>query len=752
MKTLRIAIVGTFDVQNFGDLLFPLVAQEELSRRFDHVEVLAYSYGARTTPNWPYEVRSVSELPVDIASYDALLVGGGFLVRFDKDVAPGYGPPGEEIHHPTGYWLTPALMALAAGVPVIWNAPGMHDNVIPDWARSPLAMVLEQSAYVAVRDEPTRATLATVSDTEIIVVPDTVFGLGMVCVPTPSDEVQALRHEAGLSGPYVVVQAADSARGAVARLRANAHRFPNHRFLALPIGPVLGDIEEIVDGLPNSVSLSTWPSPMALAELIQGADAVIGHSYHLAITASLAGVSVFSPMPLDTGKFLALRDVETIHGAIDLDIDELVNALGRREISPALDDRVKAVRLHWDAIADVVREGKRDTGPSIGRLLQALPQSWEDTELVIVELQQARDSIDRIVEVDVRRRDAIAKLESQAIEAGERLLDLERSVDQQVAELERAKDEAERLGVEACELRTRAEEATGTAVAAAARSAELHRVLMDARRMIIDQHDAATAFHRSRSWRVTAPLRRVGARLGRPQQRPETLQLRALFQGHLQTHPFAWASISDVFTSDAAGVLSDSFPHDHFMSVCASGGEKDYSYEARELVPFGKSATSHAAALHPAWQAFVFDLLTPAYRQAMSALTGLDLSHAPMEVNATHFPVGGMLGPHRDLPDKLVAHLFYFNTGWRREHGGALRILGAGDDHEVLAELPPTLGSSAVLVRSEDSWHEVTPVAQGAPSTRRAVTVTFHRPESSSSMWPAGSLPSLHSVTGTADG
>ena len=53
---------------------------------------------------------------------------------FDKEVAPGYAPPRADIHHPTGYWLTPALIALQHDIPLVWNAPGMHCNDLPAWA------------------------------------------------------------------------------------------------------------------------------------------------------------------------------------------------------------------------------------------------------------------------------------------------------------------------------------------------------------------------------------------------------------------------------------------------------------------------------------------------------------------------------------------------------------------------------------------------------------------------------------------
>ncbi len=131
----EIGICGTFDVANYGDLLFPLIAESELTERLGSVTLHRFSYNARTAPEWPFEVTSVTALPRMIHRLDGLLIGGGFIVRFDKRVAPGYVPPAPEIHHPTGYWLTPALLALQHNVPLIWNAPGTDCKSIPAWAR-----------------------------------------------------------------------------------------------------------------------------------------------------------------------------------------------------------------------------------------------------------------------------------------------------------------------------------------------------------------------------------------------------------------------------------------------------------------------------------------------------------------------------------------------------------------------------------------------------------------------------------------
>src|SRR5205807_3342052 len=174
---LQIGICGTFDLENYGDLLFPIVAEHELQRRLGAVELRRFSYAAKAPPDWPYLVSPLSELPTAIGSLDGLMIGGGDLIRFDKEVAPGYLPAAPDIHHPTGYWLVPALLALNVGCPLVWNAPGVYKD-LPGWAEPILRFAIASSDYVAVRDQLSRAALEHVSDTsKISVVPDT--GLGV---------------------------------------------------------------------------------------------------------------------------------------------------------------------------------------------------------------------------------------------------------------------------------------------------------------------------------------------------------------------------------------------------------------------------------------------------------------------------------------------------------------------------------------------------------------------------------------------
>jgi len=212
----------------------------------------------------------------------------------------------------------------------------------------------------------------------------------------------------------------------------------------------------------------------------------------------------------------------------------------------------------------------------------------------------------------------------------------------------------------------------------------------------------------------------------------------------LEAQPYSWVAIDKLFSPEDAAALASTFPGDHFKTV-SYYGERDYEYDARALIGMGVDRISHPEELSAAWFELARDFLSPAYRAAMSQLTGDDLAAAPMEVNVFHYGPGANLGPHPDLEDKLVTHILYFNQNWSREKGGSLNILRSSDPTDIAAEIEPIIGNSAVVVRSEDSWHAVSRVVDGCGESRRSLTATFYREGSVSTLWPPGDATPLHS-------
>jgi lipopolysaccharide transport system ATP-binding protein len=368
-----VAMCGTFDVKNFGDLLFPPVLRHELGRRIPGVEVECFSYYQKAPPDWPFPVSAVSRLPDVIHSFDAVVIGGGHLIRFDKEIAAGYVPPSADMHHPTSYWLFPAMLALEANVPLIWSAVGASPE-LPSWGCELLREVLRGSTYISVRDTASQRALQELAgDREVLLVPDTVFG------------IRELHPQKQITGrPYVVVQTtphlkpyADSIRRLLVWLRSQ-----QYDIVLVPISPALGDDAEILREIVGaSSSARSWTDPAEAVSIIANASAVVGVSLHLTITALAHGVPVIRPFENALTKYQPLHGLpgvlalekyaeqpEAVHQAIanhgcrSGEIERFCTALGE----------------HWDRVSAIVATPRPERSSKLAAFFQRLPFLLED--------------------------------------------------------------------------------------------------------------------------------------------------------------------------------------------------------------------------------------------------------------------------------------------------------------------------------------------------------------------------------------
>lgn len=221
------------------------------------------------------------------------------------------------------------------------------------------------------------------------------------------------------------------------------------------------------------------------------------------------------------------------------------------------------------------------------------------------------------------------------------------------------------------------------------------------------------------------------------------LNLTRIIHHKLEKNPYQWAMVDGLFSASDASEIAATYPCDHYKPINGYDGEKGYQYHVRSLIHMDAGQATYPEKLSAAWRQYAADLLSPAYRSALSGLVGINLMNAPMEVNIFHFGPNAWMGPHLDLKDKIVTHVFYFNERWDASDGGCLRILRSKNETDVFSEIPPVVGNSSVLVRSEKSWHAVSRVTANNITSRRSVTVTFYHPASPSSMWPVGDTTPL---------
>jgi len=214
------------------------------------------------------------------------------------------------------------------------------------------------------------------------------------------------------------------------------------------------------------------------------------------------------------------------------------------------------------------------------------------------------------------------------------------------------------------------------------------------------------------------------------------IDLNRISVAKLETNPYRWAAIDRLFSPQDAAALAATFPRDHFKRLATYDGQKDFEYEIRSVIRMGETSISRESELSAAWRELTRDFLSPHYRAAISSLTGVDLRNAPLEVNAFHYPPGGSHGAHPDHRDKIVTHILYFNESWDDRDGGCLTILRSSDPRNIASSVSPLVGNSAILVRSDESWHAVSRVAEHCHESRRSLTATFYCPGSVSTVWP----------------
>jgi polysaccharide pyruvyl transferase len=395
LKTFRIGMVGTFDVANFGDLLFPLLARHELGRRLGEVEIRPFSYHARSAPAWPFDVIPLERLSTELPSLDLLLVGGGDIIRFDSRVARDYRPSSPRIHHPTGFWLAPIFMAHAARVPVVWNAPGVP-GPIPRWARALVRASVAVSAYVSVRDAPSRDLLGSVApDSLVELVPDTGFNAAALLAETIGTDDEE---------PFLVVQSRPDWRRWLPPPPAASRA---RRFVLTPVGPTIGDLVRSPRELPVGTTFCPPLDPHQLLDLIAHSSGVVGPSLHLTIAALSLGRPAFRPRSVPRRKYGMLEGLAGV-GYFDQRAPGSLDGMSTSEAlapDPAQLAEIRGrLERHWDTVASLARANSarprslESSSPLLIDLWERLPaklEQWSTAEVLGALLRAARGRIAR---------------------------------------------------------------------------------------------------------------------------------------------------------------------------------------------------------------------------------------------------------------------------------------------------------------------------------------------------------------------
>jgi polysaccharide pyruvyl transferase WcaK-like protein len=150
----RIALFGTFDVENYGDCLFPLIVEHLLTKRLEHVKLYPFSPTDRTSiiGNYPRVYGFHELLKVFSDPPAGIIVGGGELVRTEHGLSI-YPQLYKDILYPPAFkcWLLPVMIADSWKCPCFLNAVG-HAPALDQAFLDLIGTYLRKMSLCLVRD------------------------------------------------------------------------------------------------------------------------------------------------------------------------------------------------------------------------------------------------------------------------------------------------------------------------------------------------------------------------------------------------------------------------------------------------------------------------------------------------------------------------------------------------------------------------------------------------------------------------
>jgi polysaccharide pyruvyl transferase WcaK-like protein len=365
----RALITGMFDMRNFGDLMFPLIAQHRLSRI--GIDVVPVSpTGLPTGLADAMHSIGIRDMLAGEPVARGILIGGGYIIHtHTMSFLERYRVEGVESFIGPGLWLGATLAAGIGNIPVIWNAPGVPHPLVQN-QRGLIEAALRAADYVSLRDSGAVELLAAPDDVKVEIVPDTVVEIPHIwsrqSLETPFKSLIA--RKGGDSGArYCALHFRDRSianlgpDGAAALIDrfAKAHRVVP---ILIAIGQAHDDdavARNIVRHLKSAHILLDDPSGLIeIAAAIAQSSFYVGASLHGYIVAAAYGVPGVLVARPSYRKFQGFLDHTGRHEDLARDwpqaFDKAAQA-AKEGVSVRVPDSVfEKLDLHWNGIGEAL--------------------------------------------------------------------------------------------------------------------------------------------------------------------------------------------------------------------------------------------------------------------------------------------------------------------------------------------------------------------------------------------------------------
>lgn len=166
-----VLVSGMFDLDNYGDLLFPLVARHRLEPHGYRVQAVAPSARRAALEDAPTPI-DIGQMLMGQEPIAGILVGGGYVIHASSlEFMDVYETDGTAAWCGLGLWLGATLAAALRDVPIAWNAPGVP-HPFAGRQRPLIAAALRAASYLSLRDHGSARLLAAPAEAALSIVPD----------------------------------------------------------------------------------------------------------------------------------------------------------------------------------------------------------------------------------------------------------------------------------------------------------------------------------------------------------------------------------------------------------------------------------------------------------------------------------------------------------------------------------------------------------------------------------------------------
>ena len=362
----RIAQIGTFDYENFGDLLFPIVFENKIKKYLDVDKIFLFSPEGGKMPFYTekevYPLNRLEEM-IKKEKINAIVIGGGDLIRFDKDVATNYG----NLYYTTySLWQLPIILANKYGIPIVFNSPGIPFNITCAY-KEIAEYLLNSCDYLSVRDNASKDKLKLLNLTQnVSVIPDTILTISDVYNKNDLNIIfEKLKDEFSINYKYVIFQhnsANMTNKQYIELLKEELKKIvdsSSNHILFMPIGYVHNDGKEMLKIFDENNKkmhfINRKLSPIEMLALISNSNCFIGTSLHGLITTNSYNIPALSINPRHLTKVTGyLKQIKCLSN--DINSVSFVFKKYRNCINKKLDlkESLKQIDEHFEHMAEII--------------------------------------------------------------------------------------------------------------------------------------------------------------------------------------------------------------------------------------------------------------------------------------------------------------------------------------------------------------------------------------------------------------